>query len=94
MTVVAVGAICGGFRITMHPRLSTCGFDRTTEQSPLSLITGNERRCCQRQLGASYLLENGSVHVGEWNWVIVSFIVHSQICRTNLTVSDFKIHMV
>lgn len=45
------------------------------------IITGeriwHECRVC----GPLYLLENGCVHIGERNWVVVSFVVHSQICQ-------------
>lgn len=36
--------------------------------------------CCVCVL---YLLEDGSVHIREGNWVIISFIIHSQICQKN-----------
>lgn len=29
-----------------------------------------------------YLLQDGRVHIREGNWIIISFIVHPQICQT------------
>lgn len=28
-----------------------------------------------------YLLKDSSVHIRKWNWIIVSFVIHSQICQ-------------
>lgn len=58
--------------------------------------TGTIRQSAEQSLQACrvngsycvlYLLKDSGVHIRKWNWVIISLIVHSQICQTIQVIS-------